>query len=200
MSSSSLSTATHTSIDYVRPAELSLPYPPLLPRLLRLCWLRWLIVILIVVSWHTMTSSSIKALSTFFAGSFNMIEYIWYGLSIENPDGSVAFAPFSKNRRQPFTTAEQFFVNLFTTPLIHLYMMALPHPVLRVGFFPVVLWTVEVIQHYFLKFLFGRNTAWLYYGATVYFEGAIRLSMWPLWLILGAALQGAYFGLPISNL
>jgi hypothetical protein len=69
----------------------------------------------------------------------------------------------------------------------------MPHVVIRVAFFPILLWTLEVIQHYFIIFLFGRNTAWLYYGDTVYFGGAIRLSMWKLWLILGAALQGFYW-------
>ncbi|KAG0005782.1 hypothetical protein BGZ79_001901 [Entomortierella chlamydospora] len=91
------------------------------------------------------------------------MEYIFYTMTIEEPDGTVVVKPFAG--RPGHTTVHQYIMNVFYIPiLIHGYHALITPTWLRILLFPINIWILEIIQGYTLIYLIGYNAAWTYKG------------------------------------
>jgi hypothetical protein len=63
------------------------------------------------------------------------------------------------------------------------------HPLAFIGFAPIYIWTVEIVEGYLIMFLFdGKNIAWEYSGSDALFDGNIKIAHCKLWWVLGAGM------------
>jgi hypothetical protein len=66
-------------------------------------------------------------------------------------------------------------------------------PVLRVGLYPLVIWSLELVQCLTITSVYGKNVAWDYTGNKYScMGGAIDLSMFSEWWLLGTAMEFVY--------
>eukprot|EP00405_Crypthecodinium_cohnii_P044186 CAMPEP_0206569440 /NCGR_PEP_ID=MMETSP0325_2-20121206/26440_1 /ASSEMBLY_ACC=CAM_ASM_000347 /TAXON_ID=2866 /ORGANISM="Crypthecodinium cohnii, Strain Seligo" /LENGTH=231 /DNA_ID=CAMNT_0054073031 /DNA_START=73 /DNA_END=765 /DNA_ORIENTATION=+ len=102
-------------------------------------------------------------------------------------------------RGRNYTSLAQFCCNLIYIPiLLDLYFgfflnsfsnfSGVPWgPVVAILAFPLNVWLLEVVQGYFIIWLYGHNVAWNYLDYDdSYFHGAARLGHAPCWVGLGA--------------
>eukprot|EP01084_Bolivina_argentea_P220310 373392_1 len=144
-----------------------------------LSWNKWSILIVAFLFWTINTPKQNIIVSTYIASAFYVIETL--------------FCSILWNFQ--FSTAEQFLINILVLP----YLWPLFHNPLseyslwiRVILTPLFIWILEIIEGYLLIILFGYNRAWTYYGKDSFFHGAIKLSYFPLWLVIGFTYS--YFG------
>ncbi|KAF9215285.1 hypothetical protein BGZ59_001818 [Podila verticillata] len=109
-------------------------------------------------------------------------------MTVEHPDGSVTVNPFAG--RPGHTTIHQYIMNVFYIPiLIHGYHALIGSTALRILFFPLNIWLLEIIQGYTLIYLIGYNAAWSYKGYDSFFHGNIKLWYIHHWLMMGAVIE-----------
>ncbi|RKP05086.1 hypothetical protein THASP1DRAFT_33086 [Thamnocephalis sphaerospora] len=154
----------------------------------------WLLLALTTAGWIYLLEPDVKLRAIFHAACFSVIEFTFYSVTVEMPNGDIILRPFSKDCRAGHTTIQQFFANVFYTPiLVDVYFALMPdYWLLRVLLFPINIWLLEVVEGYVLTFLYGYNPAWVYYGHDVFFSNNIKLSYWPYWLMLGGVLELAF--------
>ena len=76
-----------------------------------------------------------------------------------------------------YTTPEQFIVNFLIIPIVLPWYNYITDTILmRILFTSILFWTIQIIQGYFLIFLFGYNRAWQYFGISAFFHGNIRIN------------------------
>ena len=105
------------------------------------------------------------------------------------------------------TTFVQFWANMLYLPiLLHYYRDVVPPALypgyVRVLLFPFNIWLLEIIEGYFIMFLFDYNVAWDYGDAwDSHFNGNIKLSYYFFWAALGAVIEVGYepFMLPMAE-
>ncbi|RKP25927.1 hypothetical protein SYNPS1DRAFT_28358 [Syncephalis pseudoplumigaleata] len=151
------------------------------------------LVLMLVAAWWSATSLDAKLRSLVNAAAFSVIEFTFYAMTVEMPNGDILLRPFDPRCRKGHTTVHQFICNVIYTPiLLDVYVDAVPYWPLRVLLFPLNIWLLELVQGYVLIYLHGYNPAWTYYGKDAYFHGNIKLSYWPFWIALGGAVELAY--------
>jgi len=97
---------------------------------------------------------------------------------------------------QFYTTSAQWLLNVIYLPYMFKWVKPLvDHNVFLFSFtFPFQVWLLEVIQGYFLIWVFGHNVAWSYDGKFAFFHGNIKVSMYHLWAAFGF---GVIIGWPL---
>lgn len=99
---------------------------------------------------------------------------------------------------KPFhSTFAQFWNNVWSHPLIadfyFLFIAETWGSFLRIACYPVVIWSLELLQDSVIRKVYGRNVAWDYSGNKFsLFKGAIDLSMAGEWWLLGIAMEYIY--------
>jgi hypothetical protein len=152
-------------------------------------WWKQLITVYLFYTWYMYTSLDLKIRSVLYASFFSIIEYSWYGMTTEQPDGSLKFTPFSTTSRKPFTTFAMWVANLLYTPImIDFYLAFISNRVIQIALFPITIWIGEIIMGYYLIHIYGKINprAWIYFGDDTYFDGNIKLGHRNLWWGLGA--------------
>ena len=74
------------------------------------------------------------------------------------------------------TTLEQFAANCLFLPWLFeiYYHLTLPYNALVFGMcFPIFVWVLEIIEGYYMIFLYGYNPAWHYHGNDAFFHGML---------------------------
>ena len=136
----------------------------------------WAIIVVVFGVWFMITPYRNMVIAMYFASAFYVIETAFCTVT----DGGMQAIVMS--------TPEQFIVNiLFVSILLPAFncpLMSLPHWQ-RAMLTTVFIWLLEIVEGYFLIFLFGYNRAWKYYGKDALFNGTIKLSYVPLWILLG---------------
>ncbi|KAJ3160926.1 hypothetical protein HDU86_008288 [Geranomyces michiganensis] len=149
-----------------------------------------ILLLLIGASWYHFLPVDAKLRSIIAAAAFSVIEYTFYSNSIETVAGDILIRPFDSRCRKGHTTWEQFFANILYTPfLLEVYPVIIAPWWLRIALYPLNIWLLEIVEGYFLIFLYGYNAAWTYRGRDVMFGGNIKLSYAPFWLGLGVAVE-----------
>ena len=141
------------------------------------------------------------------------IFYFWFthasvGLKLRSLIGACSFAliesGYSLYHHGIFkTTFVQFLMNIWSHFIISdFYFSHIPdHAAIRVVLFPLIVWFLEIVQHFFIKFIFGKNVAWDYSKSpTGRLDSAIDVSMYWEWWALGAVMQLVYVPLIYSRL
>ncbi|KAG0031396.1 hypothetical protein BGZ81_001304 [Podila clonocystis] len=138
--------------------------------------------------WLVFTSPAVKFQCLVGAGLFSCTEYTFYTMTVEDPDGTVRVKPFAG--RPGHTTVHQYIMNVFYIPiLIHGYHALITSVFLRILFFPINIWILEIIEGYTIINLIGYNAAWVYRGYDAFFHGTIKLWYFHYWYLMGAALE-----------
>jgi len=151
---------------------------------------RFLLAWIAYGSWFLYATPFMKILSIGGATFFSIIEFLWYSMSVELPDGSVVFKPWAPNVRKGHTTFTQWAINILYLPFFWVvYQYLIPDWRLRILLFPFNIWLCEIIEGYILMFLFGYNPAWVYRGPLAFFHGNITLSYWIYWQMLGVPVE-----------
>ncbi|KAJ3012813.1 hypothetical protein HKX48_006070 [Thoreauomyces humboldtii] len=146
--------------------------------------------IVLAVAWYLFLPLDAKLRTIVAAVTFSGIEYTFYSVSIETVAGDILIRPFDPRCRKGHTTWQQFCVNIIFTPLIlDIYMNLVPTWWLRVALYPINIWLLEIVEGYFLTYLYGYNPAWSYRGNDALFDGNIKLSYAPFWWSLGAVVE-----------
>jgi hypothetical protein len=84
----------------------------------------------------------------------------------------------------------QWWMNILYCPfLIFFYREVITSQLLRVVLFPFNIWLLEIVQGYFLQYLFGTNPAWEYRGWDALFHNNIKLQYYPIWFPLGIVIE-----------
>lgn len=151
-------------------------------------WWKLLISAYLLYSWYIYTSADLKIRSIIYALSFSAIEYCWYSMTTEQPDGALKFTPFSSTSRKGFTTFAMFFANVLYTPImIDFYLSRVNNSILAILLFPLTIWVGEIIMGYYLLYIYEKKNprAWVYFGSDAYFDGNIKLAHRNLWWGLG---------------
>ena len=150
-------------------------------------------VALLAYSWSTYLQKSQKLNSLVYAAGFSIIEFIFTSFHSADKDGKMKMNFPHINLANGHTTWPQFWCNTATLWLfIDYYMQSIPSPIIRLVLFPINIWLLEVIEGYFLIFLYGRNVAWTYEGSDAFFSGNVKLSYWKYWLMLSGCLEIGY--------
>ncbi|KAI9593976.1 hypothetical protein BDF19DRAFT_414972 [Syncephalis fuscata] len=151
------------------------------------------LVLCLVAAWWSATTLDAKLRSFINAAAFSVIEFTFYTLTVEMPNGDIVLRPFDPRCRKGHTTVHQFLCNIIYTPiLLDFYYSVMPNWPARILLFPLNIWLLEVIQGYILIYLHGYNPAWTYYGKDAYCHGNIKLSYWAFWIALGGAVEFGY--------
>lgn len=114
---------------------------------------------------------------------FLIVETLWTCIFING-----VFSPSLPNCK---TTWVQFWINVLWCPIfIGFYRDLITYSFLRVIMFPLNIWMLEIIQGYWLIWMFGRNIAWTYKDLDdAMFHGNIRLNYLFPWLLLGLGVE-----------
>jgi hypothetical protein len=156
--------------------------------------LGWAVVLTMIGVWYQVVPLESKLRAVVNAAAFALVEFTFYSVTIQTPEGEVYFRPFSKDRRAGHTTWQQFYANILYTPIlmdVYYYILA-DYWMLRVLLFPINIWLLEIIVGYVLIFLYGYNPAWVYYGKGALFSGNIKLPYAIYWLLFGGVLEIYY--------
>jgi len=150
------------------------------------------VIIIIIFSflWLYFVDSRTKILTIVASLCYSFQEYSWVGTTIESPNGEVVFRPFDKNCRKPHTTFEQFYANIFLLPFIIPIYLNFLSKAARLILFPLMIWSIEITQGYFLMLLYGYNPAWHYKGTDARFHGNIKLGYGKSWFVMGLVWEG----------
>ncbi|KAJ3166236.1 hypothetical protein HDU88_003459 [Geranomyces variabilis] len=149
-----------------------------------------ILLLLIFGIWYNYLPIDAKLRSIVAAAAFSVIEFTFYSVSIETVAGDILIRPFDSRCRKGHTTWEQFFANILYTPLLlEVYPVLIAPWWLRIALYPLNIWLLEIVEGYFLTFLYGYNPAWTYRGRDVMFGGNIKLSYAPFWFGLGAVVE-----------
>lgn len=152
--------------------------------------LGYVLVGLAALSWAWYTPLETKIRCFFGASCFSLIEFTFYTLTVELPNGDIVFRPFDKKCRKGHTTPHQWFANVLTLPfLLDAYFAYITSPWLRILLWPINIWTLEVVQGYSFIYLYGYNPAWMYFGSDALFHGNVKLGYWVFWLPMGVFMQ-----------
>lgn len=173
------------------------------------------------IAWIHFVPSQLQVCVVVIAATYAFIEFTWTALKVSDDQTGEALigATFHPSRlllprwRMGHTTFDQFLANVLYLPLL----LTLSEQILTSlrGAIPIALeenigartllmviaallgplqiWLLEVVEDFVLKVIFGHNTAWSYVGErTAWCGGAIKLNMWPLWMMLGVVLEVSY--------
>lgn len=88
-----------------------------------------------------------------------------------------------------YTTHQQFIVSMIFFTLFIIIHNLFSNIFLKIFIiYPTLVWVIEIICHYYMKYyIYGFNPAWNYSNSNnpfVFFDGAIRLDYYPVWVIL----------------
>ena len=136
----------------------------------------WLVLIpVLFVLWVGLTSPEQKLVSMIGASLFSLIELCYCKITCGHWH----------------TTIEQWLCNILTIPIaLDAYKWVIPNMLIRIALMPLDVWSVEILQTILLVSLYGFNPAWNYTGKRgSRLNGAIRLTMFPEWWILGCAIE-----------
>ncbi|GJJ72725.1 hypothetical protein EMPS_05083 [Entomortierella parvispora] len=148
----------------------------------------YLLITVVFLTWYYNTSLAVKLQCLIGAGLFSCTEYTFYMNTTEDLDGTVSVRPFAG--RPGHTTIHQYIMNVFYIPiLIHGYHALISSTALRILFFPLNIWVLEIIEGYTIIYLLGYNAAWVYRGWDALFHGTIKLWYIHYWYLMGAALE-----------
>ncbi|KAJ3252956.1 hypothetical protein HK103_001055 [Boothiomyces macroporosus] len=144
-----------------------------------------LVVIISVALYLTTSTLEMKIRGLIGAIGFAPTEYLFYQLTVED-QGRVIFAPLKFPNRKGHTTLHQFFSNILFLPYILEILTFMPKSIVPFAFlFPFVVWLIEIVEGFYLIFLFGKNPAWHYYGNDAYLWGTVKLSYFKYWFVGG---------------
>ena len=132
-------------------------------------------------AWFCLCSSDMRVRSVIGAGAFYFIEstYCWL-------------------QGKPFrSTFAQFYSNIWSHPLIadmYFVVIASEWPsIIRIALYPLVIWSLELVQCLTITYVYGKNVAWDYTGNKHSFmRGSIDLSMFFEWWLLGMTMEFVY--------
>src|SRR5271169_2712483 len=91
-----------------------------------------------------------------------------------------------------YSTFEQFVINVMILPFSLYYYNYYTLYIFNILFYPLLLWSVEIISHICLLTLFGVNNAWSYSGKYCYFDGSVNLKYVHYWWALGILNYNVY--------
>lgn len=141
----------------------------------------------IIALWLFIVPLHNKMMGFFYATGFAICEFLFLGILVEGT-GIISYDEKGKVRRKrrrfkgenwtmaEYTTTEQFIMNLLVIPVVlPWYNYIMPSKLYRIMFTSVCMWTIQIIQGYFLIFLFGYNRAWQFFGVDAFFHGNIRM-------------------------
>ena len=149
-----------------------------------------LLLATLIAIWYTLTSTEQKLLGLVGASIFSITEYIFYTVTIEEPNGNIRLRPFDKRCRKGHTTIHQFIANVLWVPLfIEGYMNIVPTSWLRIALFPFNIWLLELTQGYIFIYLYGVNPAWVYRGPEAFFHGTVNSGYFLYWLSMGFGVE-----------
>ncbi|KAF9159520.1 hypothetical protein DFQ26_006428 [Actinomortierella ambigua] len=150
--------------------------------------LGYLLMMMIAIVWYHETSLAVKMQCVVGAALFSCVEYTFYTMTVEDPDGTVRVKLFAG--RPGHTTVHQFVMNIFYIPiLVHGYHALIHNIYLRILLFPLNIWFLEIIEGYTIIYLLGYNAAWIYRGKDALFHGTIKLWYVHHWVMFGAVLE-----------
>ncbi|KAI9011417.1 hypothetical protein BC832DRAFT_550651 [Gaertneriomyces semiglobifer] len=153
-----------------------------------------LLLTVLITIWYMWTSPTEKLRGLIGAGLFSVTEYIFYTVTIEEPDGTIKMRPWDSRCRKGHTTVHQFLANIITIPFFILAFWGnAPTALLRIVGLPFVIWMMEMAQGYTFIYLYGYNPAWIYRGPEAFFHGTINVGYFGYWLMMGVALEYAVF-------
>lgn len=143
--------------------------------------------------WSTFLLKEQKLNSLVYAAGFSIIEFLFTAFHKVDKDGRSVMNFPHFDFLQGHTTWPQFWCNCATLWLfIDIYMSNIQSAFLRILLFPLNIWILEILEGYFLIFLYGRNVAWTYEGSDAFFHGNIKLSYWKYWMLLSSCLEVIY--------
>ena len=147
----------------------------------KLSWHKWSILVAVFCIWLMITPYQNIACATYFSSAFIVVETVFCSVT----EG--------RCQRIILSTPEQFIANILFVPTIlpefNYLFSSFPHwerGILLLLF----CWVLEIIEGNFLIFVFRYNRAWQYEGSDAFFNGTIKLSYAPIWILFGL---GAYF-------
>jgi hypothetical protein len=140
--------------------------------------------------WFAYSGINAKVRGFIGATTFTLIEYTFYTLTYELPDGTVVFSPGDPRCRKGHTTPHQWFVNVLCLPFfLDEYFRLMPQTIVRALCWPLNIWSLEIVEGLLLILTYGYNPAWEYYGPGAYVFGTIQLNYWKFWLPMGFAIH-----------
>ena len=143
----------------------------------------------IIFLWYMYTPLSGKIRGLLGATLFSCMEFCFYMMTHERPDGTIDFRPFQWNR-PGHTTIHQWVINVFFLPFfLDYYFLWVQPGIVRALGWMVNVWVLEIVEGYFLIWLYGYNPAWEYHGKDALFHGTIKLSYWRFWGPMGFVLE-----------
>jgi hypothetical protein len=102
---------------------------------------------LAVATWWWVMPIDAKLRSIFNAAAFSVIEFTFYTMTVEMPNGDILLRPFDSRCRKGHTTVHQFACNVLYTPLLmDVYFSLVPSWPARILLFPLNIWLLEVVQ------------------------------------------------------
>lgn len=152
-------------------------------------------VVLIWIVWFNTIPIYNKIVAMVFATLFSGIEYCFTTVT----DSYLKTGKWEGGA----TTPEQWLLNVLIIPIIIPVYYGIVQSdeltfdifavfeidLLTVIFSGVWVWVLEIIEGYFMIYLFGWNRCWQYFGKDAMFDGTIKLGYLPFWLIMGFAME-----------
>ncbi len=139
---------------------------------------KWPIMIIIIAMWIAVTPWNNIVVATYFASAFFCIETVFCTVTESHFEHIV------------WSTPEQFIINMLFIPILlpmFNYPLQSSPDWLKAMLSPLFIWILEIYEGYFLILLFGYNRAWQYYGKDALFNGTIKLSYAPFWIVMAYA-------------
>jgi hypothetical protein len=149
-----------------------------------------LFVAVIVYCYLDWTTPLHRAAAVVAAPLFALIETFWTTITHEDAvTGKVTVKGWQG--RLGHSSFAQFWANVIFTPMLLFGYRALAPdiPILRVIWFPLNVWWLEIVEGYIIMFLFGRNVAWEYRGAEAFCHGNITMQYYAPWFGLGLIVE-----------
>jgi hypothetical protein len=136
------------------------------------------------ILWHKISKKQ-KSLNIILAFLFMLTETFWTSITKETDYG----IRFVLNKGH--TTWIQFYLNvIFLNILTNIKKYKTKNK--RILLTPIHIWLLEIIEGNLLIFLFNKNIAWTYNTKDAFFNKSIRVNYYPVWLLVGVALEYLY--------
>lgn len=144
-----------------------------------------LLLYVILFYYFQWTTPIHRAAACIGAPLFTLIETMWTTVTHENPEtGVVTIRGF--HGYIGHSSFAQFWANVIFLPmLLFAYRALVSNVFLRLIWFPLNVWWLEMVEGYIIMFFFGRNVAWEYRGREAFFHGNITLQYYLPWFGMG---------------
>ncbi len=135
--------------------------------------------------WLYKISKNQKSLNIILSFLFMLTETFWTSIAKETDYG------IKLQINKGHTTWVQFYLNIiFLNILTNVKKYKTKNK--RIFLTPFHVWFIEIIEGNLLIFLFNKNIAWDYNTKDTLFNKSIRISYYPVWLLIGIALEYLY--------